>query len=179
MLKPVLRSLSVVLIVFTFFAILHIGAHNARGDNTGWDNPEAIKNAAETLDRVMKEEARERKYGKSDDSDSGPMGVLILSGIIIAVGWAIIASKRKKEATQARETKRKQEQKKLHTNRLAHAISLGFSVENEIKKCPACAEKIKLEASTCRYCKKEFLDDQIDIVIQDKIDNFLADHKSA
>lgn len=39
-----------------------------------------------------------------------------------------------------------------------------ISLDAEIKKCPSCAELIKLEAMKCRFCGKEF--DQEDIARQ-------------
>jgi len=36
-----------------------------------------------------------------------------------------------------------------------------FSIDNETKKCPVCAEAIKLEAKKCHYCGEEFNDVEV------------------
>jgi hypothetical protein len=48
-----------------------------------------------------------------------------------------------------------------------------ISIENETKKCPACAETIKLEAKKCRHCGEVF--DKIDV--DNQIEQRLAELK--
>jgi hypothetical protein len=40
--------------------------------------------------------------------------------------------------------------------------STSFDPERQTKKCPDCAERIKLEARVCRYCNNEFLEAQVE-----------------
>ncbi len=44
-----------------------------------------------------------------------------------------------------------------------------ISLENETKKCPVCAESIKLEAQKCRFCGEEFDPDVVEDLIKTRI----------
>jgi len=40
----------------------------------------------------------------------------------------------------------------------------GFDPEAHDKKCPDCAERIKLEARVCQYCRHEFEEEKVEAV---------------
>jgi|GEM_PF-2950168 len=63
------------------------------------------------------------------------------------------------------------------------ATATIFNIDNEEKKCPSCAEKIKLEALKCKYCGEVFNKDDVNKQIGErksklntlnKIDSFLT-----
>lgn len=199
-----LQSLPSFLVVSTFLLALLVGVGNVRGDDAAYDEQEAIRRAAERLneyDKAQKEAAR-RRYDDAHSSSSGDSGsgaaccVGIIIFIVVAVMWNVRNTKEQQaqmtreatlkqlnreeqEAQMAKEAKYEQGQKALLAERLAKATSLGFSVDDETKECPACAETIKFKAKICRYCQKEFSDGEIEKATQSKVDAFLSDYKSA
>ena len=55
-------------------------------------------------------------------------------------------------------------------NRLNKEL-LSFDLDQQTKKCPDCAEVIKLEAKICRFCRHQFSDDEISaLIIEAKIE---------
>ncbi|MBU0614110.1 zinc ribbon domain-containing protein [Patescibacteria group bacterium] len=122
----------------------------------------------ETIDRGMKESAR-RRYSSTDDDDDATAGVICcVAAVLIIAGVYMAGENQKKERLTSLENA-----KVLREN----AIAAGFSIDDETKECPACAEKIKLKANTCRYCGKKFSFLEMEQAIQDQVDVFMADHK--
>ena len=58
------------------------------------------------------------------------------------------------------------------------SISLGFNPDEQEKKCPACAEYIKLEARVCKHCGHEFSEEEVEREIgkrKDELKRRIAD----
>jgi hypothetical protein len=57
------------------------------------------------------------------------------------------------------------------------SMKLDFDADSEQKKCPTCAESIKLEAIKCRYCGHEFIPEETKNLIEKRKQDFA--HKLA
>jgi hypothetical protein len=68
------------------------------------------------------------------------------------------------------------ERQSILAERFEKAKSMGFSLDNETKQCPACAETIKLKATICKYCRREFSDEEVQAATRNNVDFFLATH---
>lgn len=60
----------------------------------------------------------------------------------------------------------------------ADSPSNEFDLDEHEKKCPDCAERIKLEARVCRYCGHEFSDEEVDEQIEKARNDFQEQKRS-
>jgi hypothetical protein len=185
LLKFRVRSLSVFFAVIIVFIILLVGNHSVRGDQRAYDDEEAARRLGEQLyrlDQAERDAARRRYYEKDSSISPGEAGAFVGSAIIILMvigAVAIVKKKRKQQLTsQFTEVEDTENQDTLFTERLEKATLLGFNISKKTKECPACAETIKLKANICRYCRKQFSEDEVQEAIRAKVDIFLADHVS-
>jgi len=99
------------------------------------------------------DEAYTKRYG--DDSGSGTFCCVV---IILAIGFGIYSSIKNQ---------------KTMDSLLLIANQNGFNIDDENKKCPKCAELIKLESKKCRYCGQSFSEKQNQDALKERLDNFL------
>ena len=57
----------------------------------------------------------------------------------------------------------------------SNSTSTKLSIENEAKKCPQCAELIKLEARKCRFCGEEFKNEEVEELIVERTQKLQQD----
>ncbi|MCX5876642.1 MAG: hypothetical protein NT087_10200 [Deltaproteobacteria bacterium] len=152
------------------------GAHNVPANDKAYDDAEALRRADKQWNQIDKaqQDAASQRYDATHSSSSttsgdSPLATVFCFGIAILSVNGIIKAIRKdiaKNKAQAKATKDSQD-------KLAKATSLGFSFDNETKECSACAETIKLRASKCKYCQKEFSAEDMEKANIGKIDAFL------
>ncbi|MCS3664520.1 zinc ribbon domain-containing protein [Salinibacter ruber] len=58
------------------------------------------------------------------------------------------------------------EKKQTPRNKEKQSSAQGFDPENHEKKCPDCAEYIKLEAQVCKHCGRRFSDEEVERQIE-------------
>lgn len=184
-------SLPMIFVLFVIFNSLNMTWADISGYDREEEGRRALKSAQDSLDNIdrqQKELARLRydeKHGSGHSDDSGVAMVLVV-GFFIVIGIAVsiaLGSSKKNELAKIKEREIEKEKKEIlrktqFKERLAKAVDLGFPIDNMTKECPSCAETIKLKASTCRYCKKEFSEDDKTNAISICLDEYFKDHPS-
>ncbi len=186
-----MSRLSIRFLILIFFILISFttqltGSLEVLGNDAAYDEQEAVRRAARQLmeiDRAQKEAARKRydathsNYSSTDDKSCE--GVLCCVGLIVVLAIAGAVSAKKQTEQKVLKNIESENKKRPLDECLAIAESIGFSCENETKECPACAEKIKIKAKICRYCRKEFSDEEVEKSLQTKLNEFIASHKRA
>lgn len=112
------------------------------------------------------------------------VGILLIQAITFAVLSAIVASNKNRSAAgwgilgflfglfgfiaAIAVSEVEQVEKKRSTSRKSPSSTGGeFDPEEHEKKCPDCAEYIKLEAQVCKHCGHEFSEEEVEQEIEE------------
>ncbi len=186
----------IVLCIIIFLPLISPQRANADQSKDHYDQQEAIRREVEKYkqyDQKMKEEAKER-YDAANQPRVTPSGSdyladydpwvwsIAIIGAIIFVTFGAIKNKKDTQRRKAQTDeyfankliKEALAKELLLSNKLNKATSHGFSIDEETRECPSCAETIKLKATICKHCKREFSEEEKARALQAKIDSFLT-----
>jgi len=171
---PRQKSIFVTLLLTVIILIGLLGSQTALCDRQAYDDQESMRRATEMLDKIDRSERNEarKRYDARHNSttDDSAIGALCCIAIIIFIAFAVWSTSNK--------NKEKKAKRKLFEEKLAQAKDLGFSVDKATRTCPHCAETIKINASTCRFCKKDLSEEGKQRAIEEVVDEYLREHSA-